>query len=239
MADEEWAVLEPLLPKGDDRCGRRRGHRQVVDGIIHRLGAGARWCEPPERCGPWKTVPKRRLLRSADDTWGMLLQRIRALAGAAGGIDRNADAGSAAVRARRSREEPAARTARRFEGGPRGKSVHVQVNVNLRLLREMRHGGREPQPFPWQADLRTAPWRGRRVPPTAARRHAGAGGGLRSVPAAGRRPAAVGSRRTDGETCRLVPRRSPPSGETRRLVGLVNSVHVPEPPRTPRLHPPQ
>jgi transposase len=36
-------------------------HRQVINGIIHRLGTGVQWRELPERFGPWKTVHKRHL----------------------------------------------------------------------------------------------------------------------------------------------------------------------------------
>lgn len=43
LTDDEWALLEPLLPKSNNRCGRWRDHRQVINGIIHRLGAGCQW----------------------------------------------------------------------------------------------------------------------------------------------------------------------------------------------------
>ncbi|MGW3571098.1 transposase [Streptomyces sp. NPDC000941] len=49
--DGEWALLEPLLPTSNNRCGRWRDHRQVIDGIIHRLGTGVQWRELPERFG--------------------------------------------------------------------------------------------------------------------------------------------------------------------------------------------
>ncbi|SCK23352.1 Transposase and inactivated derivatives [Streptomyces sp. AmelKG-E11A] len=70
LTDGEWAVLEPLLPVSNNRCGRWRNHRQVINGIIHRLGTGVQWRELPERFGLWKTVRKRHLLWSADGTWG-------------------------------------------------------------------------------------------------------------------------------------------------------------------------
>ncbi|AJC52787.1 putative IS1648 transposase [Streptomyces sp. 769] len=87
LTDDEWAVLEPLLPVSNNRCGRWRDHRQVVNGIIHRLSTGVQWRELPERFGPWKTVHKRHLLWSADGTWEMLLQHVLALADAEGNID--------------------------------------------------------------------------------------------------------------------------------------------------------
>ncbi|WP_406403902.1 transposase [Streptomyces uncialis] len=45
MTGGEWAVLEPLLPVGNNRCGRWRDHRQVINGIIHPLGTGVQWRE--------------------------------------------------------------------------------------------------------------------------------------------------------------------------------------------------
>lgn len=38
--DDERAPLKPLPPVNDNRCGRWRDHRQVVNGIIHRSGTG-------------------------------------------------------------------------------------------------------------------------------------------------------------------------------------------------------
>ncbi|MFE4526175.1 transposase [Streptomyces anulatus] len=70
--------------------GRWRDHRQVINGIIHRLGTGVQWRELPERFGPWKTVRKRHLLRSADGTWERLLRHVQSAVDAAeGGIDGN------------------------------------------------------------------------------------------------------------------------------------------------------
>ncbi|WP_413777807.1 transposase [Streptomyces sp. AM8-1-1] len=46
-----WAVPEPLLPVSSNRCGRWRDHRQVINGIIHRLGSGLQWRELLERFG--------------------------------------------------------------------------------------------------------------------------------------------------------------------------------------------
>ncbi|MGW6099970.1 IS5 family transposase [Streptomyces sp. NPDC055157] len=99
LTDGEWAVLEPLLPRSNNRCGRWRDHRQVINGIIHRLGAGCQWRELPERFGPWQTVHKRHALWSADGTWEVLFQHVQAVADAAGGIDWNINVDSTSIRA--------------------------------------------------------------------------------------------------------------------------------------------
>jgi transposase len=99
LTDVEWAVLEPLLPSTNNRCGRWRDHRQVINGILHRLSTGAQWRELPERFGPWKTVHKRHLLWSADGTWERLLQHVQARADAEGDIDWDINVDSTSVRA--------------------------------------------------------------------------------------------------------------------------------------------
>ncbi|MEU2723313.1 IS5 family transposase [Streptomyces smyrnaeus] len=99
LTDVEWAVLEPLLPSTNNRCGRWRDHRQVINGIFHRFSTGAQWRELPGRFGPWKTVHKRHLPWSADGTWESLLQHVQAQADAEGDIAWDINVDSTAVRA--------------------------------------------------------------------------------------------------------------------------------------------
>ncbi|MFC9618884.1 transposase [Streptomyces sp. NPDC056930] len=33
-----------------------RNHRQVIDGILHRVRTGVQWRDLPERLGPWKAI---------------------------------------------------------------------------------------------------------------------------------------------------------------------------------------
>jgi transposase len=67
--DAEWERLRPFLPVSSGRCGRRRDHRQVIDGILHRVRTGEQSRDLPEKYGPWKTVYERHRLWSADGTW--------------------------------------------------------------------------------------------------------------------------------------------------------------------------
>ena len=57
LTDEQWAVLEPLLPKGK-KAGRppKWTKRQLIDGIRWRARAGAPWRDVPSAYGPWQTV---------------------------------------------------------------------------------------------------------------------------------------------------------------------------------------
>ncbi|MFI1864264.1 IS5 family transposase [Streptomyces jumonjinensis] len=99
LSDAEWEQLRPFLPVGNRRCGRWRDHRQVIDGILHRVRTGVQWRDLPERFGPWKTVYERHRLWSDDGTWERLLQQVQAAADAAGEIDWDVSVDSTIVRA--------------------------------------------------------------------------------------------------------------------------------------------
>lgn len=99
LTDDEWERLRPFLPVSNGRCGRWRDHRQVIDGILHRIRTGVHWRDLPERYGPWKTVYERHRAWSADGTWERLLQQVQAAADAAGQIDWEVSVDSTAVRA--------------------------------------------------------------------------------------------------------------------------------------------
>ncbi|MGW2766249.1 transposase [Streptomyces sp. NPDC001275] len=57
LTDEQWARLEPLLPKGK-KPGRPPiwPRRQLIDGIRWRTRTGTPWRDVPERYGPWDRV---------------------------------------------------------------------------------------------------------------------------------------------------------------------------------------
>jgi transposase len=57
VSEEEWAILDPLIPKSEARTGRPpRDRRQMLNGILWILSTGAQWRDLPERFGPWETV---------------------------------------------------------------------------------------------------------------------------------------------------------------------------------------
>lgn len=96
LTNAEWERLRPFLPVSNGLCGRWRDHRQVIDGILHRVRTGVQWRDLPERFGPWKTVFERHRLWSADGTWERLLQQVQA---AADDIDWDISVDSTIVRA--------------------------------------------------------------------------------------------------------------------------------------------
>ncbi|PZF83974.1 hypothetical protein C1I99_30675 [Micromonospora deserti] len=99
LTNDEWAILEPLLPEQPGRGGQWRDHRQVINGICWVKRTGSPWRDMPERYGPWKTCHER-LRRWADDgTWARLKQHVIAVAETDGDVDWNAQADSTIARA--------------------------------------------------------------------------------------------------------------------------------------------
>jgi transposase len=57
LTDEQWALVEPHVPRSTARTGRpARDRRTLLNGIFWILCTGAPWRDLPERFGPWQTV---------------------------------------------------------------------------------------------------------------------------------------------------------------------------------------
>jgi transposase len=98
--DEEWARLAPLLAAMTPRRGGRwRDHRQVLNGILFRVGSGVPWRDLPERSGPWETVYKRFARWQTDGTWARIEAALGTQAEAAGELDWAAQVDASVVRA--------------------------------------------------------------------------------------------------------------------------------------------
>ena len=78
LTDGQWAVVAELMPAPSGRGGGRwRDHRQVVNGLLWRLGTGAQWRDLPARYGPWQTVYDRFARWRRDGTFDRILDRLR------------------------------------------------------------------------------------------------------------------------------------------------------------------
>jgi len=78
LSDEQWAAIEPLLPK--NRPGARRvDDRRVLSGIIHVLKAGCRWQDCPAIYGPSTTVYNRFNRWAQRGIWQKLFHRLVAM----------------------------------------------------------------------------------------------------------------------------------------------------------------
>jgi transposase len=63
LTNEQWVVLEPLIPKPPSRPDRRgrpwRDAREVLDGVLWVLRTGASWRDLPEHYPPYQTCHRR------------------------------------------------------------------------------------------------------------------------------------------------------------------------------------
>ena len=57
LSDEEWAVLEPLMPEA--RKSGRADDRKIMNAIFYVLRTGMPWRDLPERYGPYTTAYNR------------------------------------------------------------------------------------------------------------------------------------------------------------------------------------
>jgi len=100
LADDEWRVLEPLLPKGK-KAGRPPKHprRRLIDGIRWRTRAGSPWRDVPPEYGPWQSVYGLFRCWQRNGTWAALVTALQALADAAGHVTWDVSVDSAIARA--------------------------------------------------------------------------------------------------------------------------------------------
>lgn len=100
LTDEQWAVLEPLLPKGT-KPGRppKWSRRRLIDGIRWRTRAGTPWRDVPERYGRWESVYGLFRRWQRDGTWRRILAGLQSRADAAGLITWEVSVDSTVARA--------------------------------------------------------------------------------------------------------------------------------------------
>jgi putative transposase len=78
MTDDEWAILEPLIPAAKPGGRHRSANmREVVNGIFYVLRGGIPWRFLPKEFPPWKTVYHYFRLWRLDGTWEMLNPKLR------------------------------------------------------------------------------------------------------------------------------------------------------------------
>ena len=97
LSDEQWAVIEPLLPRNKGGA-RRVDDRRVISGIIHVLKVGCRWCDCPMEYGPSTTIYKRFNRWSRKRFW---IELVEALA-TSGAVTKSTSIDSTYVKAHRS-----------------------------------------------------------------------------------------------------------------------------------------
>ena len=100
LTDAQWAVLEPLLPKGK-KSGRPPiwARRQLIDGIRFRVRTGIPWRDLPAEYGPWGRVYDLFRRWQRDGTWQRIFIALQARADAKDLITWDLNVDSTIVRA--------------------------------------------------------------------------------------------------------------------------------------------
>ncbi|MFB7338232.1 IS5 family transposase [Streptomyces adustus] len=100
LTDAQWAVLEPLLPKGK-KPGRPAiwTRRRLIDGVRWRTRTGTPWRDLPERYGPWGRAYDLFRRWQRDGVWQRIFTELQARADAQGLITWDLNVDSTIVRA--------------------------------------------------------------------------------------------------------------------------------------------
>lgn len=100
LADEQWLLLEPLLPRPSVRGRPRRWPlRGLVDGVRFRVRVGCPWRDVPERYGPWWRVYALFSCWQLLGVWQRIEEALLAAADAVGKIDWQVSVDSTTARA--------------------------------------------------------------------------------------------------------------------------------------------
>ena len=86
LSDEEWALLEPLLPPRKTGGRPCHDHRTLLNGMLFWVHTGVPWRDLPERYGPWQTVYARFRKWTRDGRWDRILHALQRDLDAAGAI---------------------------------------------------------------------------------------------------------------------------------------------------------
>jgi transposase len=100
LTDAQWAVLEPLLPKGK-KPGRPPtwARRRLIDGLRLRVRTGIPWRDIPAEYGPWGRVYDLFRRWQRDGTWQRIFTELQARADAKDLITWDINVDSTVVRA--------------------------------------------------------------------------------------------------------------------------------------------
>jgi transposase len=118
LTDEQWNVIEPLLPVSGAKGRPRVDDRRVINGMLYKCKTGIAWRDLPERYGPWKTVYNRFWRWSRTGTLTMLVKKARVIAEAIDELDREVSVDSSIVRAHQHAAGARRRTTRRTTRKP-------------------------------------------------------------------------------------------------------------------------
>lgn len=77
LTDEEWTIIEPLLPAERGRWARpAQDNRRYLNGMLHVLRVGCPWRDMHERYGKWNSVYVRFRRWAEQGVWDALLETL-------------------------------------------------------------------------------------------------------------------------------------------------------------------
>lgn len=77
LTDEQWALVEPVVPRPKRGPDSKRGDRLFVDAVLYRAKTGVPWRDLPERFGPWKSVYNRLRRWAKAGHWAAVFRRLQ------------------------------------------------------------------------------------------------------------------------------------------------------------------
>ena len=76
LTNEEWEIVEPLIPQKPPAGRPYHDHRTVLGGILWVVRTGSSWREMPEEFGKWETAYRRYELWVKQGLWERILQAL-------------------------------------------------------------------------------------------------------------------------------------------------------------------
>ena len=145
LSDEEWVLIEPLLP-APRRRGRPRLHstRELLDAVFYVLKSGCQWRMLPRDFPPWKTVFHYFRRWRVDGIWErmnrVLRRRLRERLG------RDPEPSAGIVDAQSSKTTGVGGEQRGFDGGKkvRGRKRHILVDTEGLVVEARVHSAKVP-----------------------------------------------------------------------------------------------
>jgi putative transposase len=95
LTDEQWPLLQPILPRAAENCRPRKTDlREVVNAIFYLNRAGCPWRMLPRDFPPWRTVYNYFEGWRDDGTWAKIVKTLREQVRVAAGREPAPSAGS-------------------------------------------------------------------------------------------------------------------------------------------------
>lgn len=88
ITDQQWTVIEKLIPRKKSRKGRPQADpRKTLNGIIHVLKTGCAWADMPRKYGSYTTCWRRLKEWQKAGVWERIWQKLLQMLDEKGGLD--------------------------------------------------------------------------------------------------------------------------------------------------------